>query len=376
MAELRPNPRYNEVFQFPSMSKPKIIGAFSLDDNRQYRPTYDNLKYLVLPKTRPSFDLNQGYENYRFKPDALSEKIDHLLTFIMQNLDKCRQMNDNNGETKRLKFDFVCFRGLLRLLMCTPYEFRDPVSVLATKYRGTVYLCANDAERQRQQKLDQSEAMKKILSYGFKFEQFILADSPKAVPNTSQPVVESEEFCCMFETRMGDLNVLYGAEMDGIRSGDDCSKSDLNLNQQEWVEVKAKLRESHPRQVTNYHKFKTRNWWCQSFLVGIDSVVVGVRNEAGIVQEIEEVSLRTLKHLGQGYWSPSVCMSFCIKFLKFVQQHTQHLDDPFTVVKFDWDPSDRSKDSVQYSRFEGPNVHSFLPEWYFKDNRETQARNP
>jgi RAT1-interacting protein len=374
MDELRPNPRYNEVAQFPNISKPKIIGSFSVDQNREYRPNNDNLKFLVLPKKPPSFDLNQGYENYRFKPDTSSEKINHLLTFILENLDRCRRVDDENaGPTGQLKFDIVCFRGLLRLLMCTPYEFREPLSILATRYRGTVYLCTKELDEKRQERLNQTEATKKILSYGFKFEQFIFADGPDAMPDPSKPVVESEEFCCMFESRMGDLSVLYGAEMDGIRATGDCT--DFDLNQQEWVEVKAKLRESHPRQVTSYHKFKARNWWCQSFLVGIDRIVVGVRNEAGIVEAIEEVSLRTLKHLGQDYWSPAVCMSFCIKFLQFVQHHTQHLDDPFSVVKFDWNPADRRQNSIRFSRFEGPNVHSFLPDWYYKHVGKAQRKS-
>jgi hypothetical protein len=41
------------------ISKPKLIGAFSLDENRKYQHGIKNLKYLQIPRD-VHFNLNDG----------------------------------------------------------------------------------------------------------------------------------------------------------------------------------------------------------------------------------------------------------------------------------------------------------------------------
>lgn len=159
--------------RFPSISQPKIIGFFSLiGENRQYHPDARNCKYVYknYQSDRIHYDLNEGIENVIRKPESCSdEKISRLLEFIIRNKKSLK-----NEASKNLSANFVCFRGLLRLIMCTPYEHRDSWIILATKYKGTIYLCAHETEKQIQEKQNQTETTKRIFSYGFKFEQFIL----------------------------------------------------------------------------------------------------------------------------------------------------------------------------------------------------------
>lgn len=165
--------------KFPSISQPKIIGSFSLNENRQYLPDTRNCKYIYRDyhSGRVRYDLNEGIEHVIRKPETFSnEKLTHLFEFILRNKKKLRKENHNKkaDQNQILGADFVCFRGLLRLLMCAPYERRDAWIILATKYKGTIYLCALDTEKQTHDRLNQTDATKRILSYGFKFEQFIL----------------------------------------------------------------------------------------------------------------------------------------------------------------------------------------------------------
>lgn len=155
---------------FPSFSQPKIIGSFSLDGNRTFIHDPRNCKYLYnrLSTKSVNLNLNNGMENVIRKPEnAQEEKIDHLLRFV---LEKKLLVNGNS-----LPVDFVCFRGLLRLLMCTPYEYRDSWIILATKFRQTIYLCAEETEKHKQERLNATEKTKQICSYGFKFEQYMLS---------------------------------------------------------------------------------------------------------------------------------------------------------------------------------------------------------
>lgn len=169
-----------EPSRFPSISQPKIIGSFSVDANRQYLSDARNCKYVYknYRSDRIDYDLNDGIDQVIRKPEsAKDEKIDHLLEFIVRNkrsLRRNRTEGSNDGGAV-LAADIVCFRGLLRLIMCSPYEQRDPWIILATKYKGTIYLCAQETEKQIQDRMNLTEATKQIFSYGFKFEQFILS---------------------------------------------------------------------------------------------------------------------------------------------------------------------------------------------------------
>lgn len=168
----------NNPRQFPSISQPKIVGSFSLNENREYLPDARNCQYVYknYHSGRINFDLNEGMEHVIRKPEfAKDEKITHLLDFISRNRQKLKKDDKHDDRSRFLSSDVVCFRGLLRLIMCTPYEHKDAWIILATKYKGTIYLCALDTEKQIQDRTNQSATQTRIFSYGFKFEQYILS---------------------------------------------------------------------------------------------------------------------------------------------------------------------------------------------------------
>lgn len=163
--------------RFPSITQPKIVGFFSLNGSRDYSGDARNCKYVYkgIHSDQPDIDLNAGIENVIRKIEfCQNEKLTHLLQYILENIIKLKNEGFPNTTQKILTADFVCFRGLLRQLMCTPYEYREPWIILATKFKGTIYLCAEETEKRTQEKLSETDAMKKILSYGFKFEQCVL----------------------------------------------------------------------------------------------------------------------------------------------------------------------------------------------------------
>lgn len=319
--QLRPNFRnYDRNQQRKSISKPFIIGYFSVDQNRLFIPDESNCKYLKLPpKDEPiRFNLNEGYELVQHKPESANkEKLDHILKFILLNLKKLVAVNANRKSAdKFLNFDIICFRGKLRMLMCTPYEFRDGWTLIATKWKGNIYLCELKTEKDVLKQQTETEQSKKICSYGFKFEQFVMSgklgwlkisnsiiqfilfvDSPAAEPITSTPVLEAEEFCCMFTTKLENTRILYGAEMDGIESDTAVDLSTSNLNDLKFTEVKVRMKPSNQRQVENFHRFKTRNWWCQSYLTNVPKIVVGLRTESGIVDQLESINVESMPRM-------------------------------------------------------------------------------
>ncbi|KAF0299349.1 Decapping and exoribonuclease protein [Amphibalanus amphitrite] len=252
-----------------------------------------------------------------------------------------------------LSTDFVCYRGLITKLMATPYENREPWIICATKWRGTIYLCAFDTEQKIAERQRETPRQKAMSSWGYKFEQYMMSDSPGAAPDPHTPAVESAEFCCVLRSRLGRHSVVYGAEVDGVdphREGG----------------------------------FKMLKWWAQSFLVGIERVVVGFRDDDGTVHRLhayatkqlpkeqvrnqhQAAAQRTGKELfaqqlprQQDFWSPSVCMNFAAAFLAWAAEQVTG-DDPRAVWRFEFEPRRRRVTCQPLGRSER---YRILPDWY------------
>ncbi|KAG4073426.1 hypothetical protein HA402_000650 [Bradysia odoriphaga] len=374
---LKPNFRnYDPNGRCKKISKPYILGYFSISHNRQFIPDQTNLKYLKLPASGQPihFDLNEGYDSYQHKPDnAHQDKLNHILRYILLNLKKLAAPTVSPERTdKLLNIDVICFRGKLRMLMCTPYDTRDGWSLLATKWKGNIYLCGHSSEEEILKKQNESEELKKICTYGFKFEQFVMSDSPTSDPVSDTPVLEGEEFCCMFTTRLESTSILYGAEMDGIESSSVVDLSETDPNDLKFTELKVRLKVSNHRQIENFNRFKTRNWWCQSYLAKVEKIVVGVRTQNGIVNTLESVDVASMPQKFERFWSDTVCMDFLDNFLCMVKYVMKDVDCPHTVYKFDHDPN--ASYSIQCTVLQGPNDCTFIPDWYISEIQKFDKR--
>lgn len=351
--ELKPS---RNIRPFPKFSKPMLEGAFSVDGSRNYIDSLCNLKYLKVP-SNVYFDLNQGDDTYIDKPiSAEKEQITQLLTFILHNKKNIFSHRVNTP-------DFVCFRGLLRALMSTPYEAKEPWIVLATKFKNTVYLCAEETQLKKAEKMRRTEKDIKFMRYGFKFENYILSKHPsRSAPGNSQPIIEGEEFCAMYSSEIDGKKILYGAEMDGVETNAPCTNLET-LRKLPMVEVKVKRRETNERQLMNFYRFKSRNWWLQSFLVGIESIYVGIRNDEGIVEEVKKMSIKELsdKAKENDFWHGTVAMNFLNDFLKKVAHDMKTIDDPFVVFRYQYDTL--RSDFVTKHQVDGRKFSFLTPEY-------------
>lgn len=86
-----------ENYKFPSFNKPETIGYFSLiGQQREYSQDLSQLKYYNgLPNEKVRFDLNRGIDRVIRKPLDLDEKLNHLLTWIIQNHSRIRSDVEN-----------------------------------------------------------------------------------------------------------------------------------------------------------------------------------------------------------------------------------------------------------------------------------------
>ena len=125
-----------------------------------------------------TFDLREGVESAIKKDkNAKNEKLDKLLEWILMNKAAFTVNEQESNLLTTLSTDFVCFRGLLTTIMCTPYERREDWEFVALKHKGTIYLCKQETEQQRLFEQNKSERQKHMESWGYKFEQYILSDN-------------------------------------------------------------------------------------------------------------------------------------------------------------------------------------------------------
>ncbi|XP_069672153.1 decapping and exoribonuclease protein-like isoform X2 [Periplaneta americana] len=289
---------------FPSYNKPLAVGYFSLDSKRNYRDDLRQLKYIHMPNYfNVHFKLDHGRKNAIKKDEHLDEKLDHILKWLIQN------SKVGNWQSPH----FVCFRGLLTMLLCTPFEQQEGWIILASKHGGTIFLCAKETEEKHQQRELMTDRQRQFMSWGYKFEQYMTSDKPGREPDSSQPVNEREELCVMFRTKLNSHRLLFGAEMDGVNSKT-AINSCAELAQAEFIELKTSRQIETRRQDDNFRRFKLIKWWGQSFLVGIKEVICGFRDDRGIVHRLEPFEVSKL---------PKMAVK-SILFLEFLESQCLH----------------------------------------------------
>ncbi|XP_015111819.1 decapping and exoribonuclease protein [Diachasma alloeum] len=341
---------------FPVFKKPNVIGYWSVDGSRALCHDASRLQYYSPPQTRDvKFDLDRGIELVHRKPGNLDERISHILEWIKWNYPKIRA----NPESGRwLQPNFICYRGLLTKIMKTPYDNRDGWIICASKWRGSIYLCAFDTEADKEAKAIETPRQKQMASWGFKFEQYILADAPGGSPDASRPVDECEEFSCVFQTRLTQHWLLYGAEMDGVWS-DEKLEDPLPLDKLKFVELKTSRIVENDRQLMSLERHKFLRWWCQSFLVGIESILCGFRDDAGVVRELQNYKIADIARNCQKYWKAASAMNFCDHFLRHVSSNVIN-DCDRTIYKFERVPNG----DIFMTEVPPTPDYAVLPPWY------------
>ena len=64
---------------------------------------------------------------------------------------------------------------------------------------------------------------------------------------------------------------------------------------------------------------KLLKFWAQSFLLGVPRIIVGFRNQHGILERLEELATHEIpgivKRRGMGTWDGNICINFTASFL-------------------------------------------------------------
>uniref|UniRef100_A0A1I7VMD8 Decapping nuclease n=1 Tax=Loa loa TaxID=7209 RepID=A0A1I7VMD8_LOALO len=257
---------------FPAFDKPSVIGEMCITKQRDILPGRCRAKYLHEKAVgqRCNFDLNIGYHQFEGKDVLHNEKLDMLLKWILMHSEPGSSLDKVCHRA-----DFICWRGILTRIACSPYECRDGWRLAAVRYKSVIFICEFPTNEKILQLKSMSDRDKLMTYWGFKFEQYMTSDSLSSEPNNNEPVTNLEEFDVVVKACLGGrrerLRILYSGETDCIDA------------EGEYVELKTQRKEL----TNNFWSHKAMKWWVQSFLIGIQNIVVGLRDNNGIVTHTE-----------------------------------------------------------------------------------------
>lgn len=176
----------------------------------------------------------------------------------------------------------------------------------------------------------------------------------------------NEAYCSIVRTRLKNHSILIGAEVDC------CAKESKERPPLNYIELKTTRIMQHYKQKMNFSRYKLLKIWAQSFLVGLPKVVVGMRDDDGIVRELKNYKTMEIPAMCkefQNHWDPNICMNFLDNLLAWLK-HLVTIDNKNVVYMLRFEPP---FDRISVELIEDGS-QCFLPDWYVKSFENDQEQ--
>ncbi|KAL1430199.1 hypothetical protein MTO96_015266 [Rhipicephalus appendiculatus] len=353
----------------PHYAVPQEVGIYSLvGAEGSYASGNVHGKYLCMPTRRHNlnWNLDDGFAQVeRFVRDEVPT-METLYRWILDNkrefssaVEAARQ--DNRSSVSREECaPFVCRRGSLHSVLCTPYNRPNDWLIGATRHGGVVYLRAFDTEAWKKQleERERNSDTDHFTYWGHKFEQYMTCDRPGMAPDTHAPVVEHASVQVVARSRLGDHGIIICGEVDAI----DTAAVSQRRPMAKYVELKTTAVAWNERQLFNMRRHKLWKWWSQSYIMGMKRVICGCRDREGFVRSLMEFDVDTMHEQCEQecLWFRAQGLNFLDKFLSFVRSNMRR-DEPRVVYLFTYEPG---LERVTCKRLDAPGEYEVLPDWF------------
>lgn len=341
--------------------KPIEIGCFSIDDERIIHFDRSQMKYLVLPLEYYNLhmDLNVNFDLDVQLDFKRLEKMHQTLYWLLYTNE-----NSSNMQFSKTNVDFITVRGTLKLLSCTSYlkgSYHSEWEICASKFEGVIYFSAIDSDADIEENKNITKRQALLRAWGFKFEQYITADTIDGKCNIESKTSQLKEYIIVLKNVIENYGLLYTAEIDAAIAHKYPGPGSGNTAC--YTELKTSRLITNETQKYYFHRYKSVTWWAQSFFTGIPEIVCGLRDDDGIVKKLEFMSVCKLPEKSWGMWSPEACLNFCVKFLNFLKKTVME-DDPNVVYKFSY----KGEETIYCSKMVNPDPrYRVIPEWFVKN---------
>ncbi|KAG0239220.1 Histone H2A.Z [Actinomortierella wolfii] len=125
---------------------------------------------------------------------------------------------------------------------------------------------------------------------------------PELVERREGIVNTNIQYCTVARTRLGEHSIILGAEVDCTQH----RKKPPPYNPlDDYVELKTSRVITSEREQTSFEKFKLLKFWAQSYLAGVPTIVVGFRDDDGVVRELRTFKTAEIPQIvrGRGFWA-------------------------------------------------------------------------
>ncbi|KAG8953127.1 decapping endonuclease targeting mRNA [Tulasnella sp. 424] len=168
--------------------------------------------------------------------------------------------------------------------------------------------------------------------YGYAFESYCTTDQPLRPNSPPQgdgwggPVDTNVQWCSVVKTKLGNLRIIMGAEVD-------CVREKFTGQPDTFVELKTSQVIRNQRDDQRFRS-KMLKYWAQSYLLGIPEVVVGFRTPEGRIANVQSFQTLDFPKIAKerGDWDGGVCLEFGFQvlthILRFTRFRQKHFKDP------------------------------------------------
>jgi RAT1-interacting protein len=148
--------------------------------------------------------------------------------------------------------------------------------------------------------------------WGHRFESLIMCpveENPSLKERFDEPVNTWVEFSILLKASMGKHRLLFAAEVDRV-----------DVDGQTYVEVKTAAHISNAEKRLHFFENKLITFWAQSFLAGIDKLIIGYRTHNGIISSIENLQVSSIPGMVRGRvsWCPQSMLNFLNLILDWI----------------------------------------------------------
>ncbi|GME84658.1 unnamed protein product [Ambrosiozyma monospora] len=360
------NKRYSIHQQAKSatVKQPKELTSYSRHMDNTITLDNSTLKYYYfqdrLLSSTQGVNLGAGFKQFKENPVEDFGNVTHLLTSI----ESYERANE-----KKVDASIITWRGLMRQLMCLPYDNRDKIVYNIVPFDGQFFIQVDvpTARAQRAEQEAQSNEHHKKLQYsGYKFETLTTLDKPwveasrEDIEKRHTLVVNNiEQYSSVVSVQFGKTKLVLGAEVDCVwdykpSSSETTGDDDDVLSH--YVELKTSGIIDEPRKFNTFEK-KLLKSWSQCFLVGIPKLIYGFRDDNLILRSIEEYQVDKVPVLlknnsfvkAQNPKPKNKCMH-CLKFfiglIDWVSETLEGADET-TTFRLIFDPNAEEKGIIQ-----------------------------
>lgn len=272
-----------------SLKQPKELGFYSKTQEGQFLVNDSSkLSYYYLPDTEleRNLDLCSGIKKFKEcsgNPDVDACSLSGLLKTIQAYEER---------KNKKVPADIITFRGIMRKLISAAFDSPkyNRVDLRVLSFNGQLFI--REPNQAHPPPANTSSMEYRSYYSGYKFET--LSTISKPLPQVTRNSLEKrhKRICCngdqyitVVRSGVGHCKLVLGAEVDCVFDFTEDSSDNLK----HYAELKCTKGVSTFAEARAFERkmFKT---WLQCFLVGINRVIYGFRDENFILRSVEEYS--------------------------------------------------------------------------------------